>query len=66
MCSFHIPVMQREVVESLGCHPGGIYVDGTVGGGGHASEILRHTAPDGLLIGIDVDDDALFGSRRSD
>lgn len=64
MCSFHIPVMQREVVESLRCRPGGIYVDGTVGGGGHAGEILRHTAPDGLLIGIDVDDDALRESEE--
>jgi 16S rRNA (cytosine1402-N4)-methyltransferase len=73
MCSFHTPVMQREVIESLRCGPGGIYVDGTVGGGGHACEILRHSAPDGLLIGLDVDDDALqeseerlrpFGSRK--
>jgi 16S rRNA (cytosine1402-N4)-methyltransferase len=73
MCPFHIPVMQKEVVESLRCLPGGIYVDGTLGGGGHAGEILRHTAPDGLLIGIDVDDDALreseeqlkpFGNRK--
>ncbi len=73
MSSFHIPVMHREVVESLRVHPGGIYVDGTVGGGGHADEILKNTAPDGLLIGIDVDDDALreseerlsvFGSRK--
>jgi 16S rRNA (cytosine1402-N4)-methyltransferase len=73
MCSFHIPVMQREVIESLRCGPGGVYVDGTVGGGGHACEILRHSAPDGLLIGMDVDDDALreseerlkpFGSRK--
>jgi len=64
MCSFHIPVMQREVVESLRCRPGGTYVDGTVGGGGHAAEILRHTAPDGLLIGIDVDDDALRESEE--
>lgn len=64
MCSFHIPVMQREVVESLRCRPGGIYIDGTVGGGGHAGEILRHTAPDGLLIGMDVDDDALRESEE--
>jgi 16S rRNA (cytosine1402-N4)-methyltransferase len=35
-----------------------------VGGGGHAAEILRHTAPDGLLIGIDVDDDALRESEE--
>lgn len=64
MHSFHIPVMQREVVESLRCRTGGTYVDGTVGGGGHAAEILRHTAPDGLLIGIDVDDDALRESEE--
>ncbi len=73
MCSFHTPVMQREVIESLRFRPGGIYVDGTVGGGGHAFEILRETSPDGLLIGIDVDDDALreseerlepFGNRK--
>lgn len=64
MCSFHIPVMQREVVESLRCRPGGIYVDGTVGGGGHAGEILRHTAPGGLVIGMDVDDDALRESEE--
>jgi 16S rRNA (cytosine1402-N4)-methyltransferase len=56
--------MQREVVESLRCRPGGIYVDGTVGGGGHAGEILRHTAPGGLVIGMDVDDDALRESEE--
>jgi 16S rRNA (cytosine1402-N4)-methyltransferase len=56
--------MQREVVESLRCGPGGIYVDGTVGGGGHACEILHHSAPDGLLIGLDVDDDALRESEK--
>jgi 16S rRNA (cytosine1402-N4)-methyltransferase len=39
-------------------------VDGTVGGGGHAYEILRNSAPDGLLIGIDMDDDALDESKR--
>ena len=73
MFSFHIPVMQKEVIESLQCRPGGVYVDGTVGGGGHAHEILQKSSPDGLLIGIDVDDDALreaekrlkpFGSRK--
>ena len=64
MCSFHTPVMQREVVESLRCRPGGIYVDGTVGGGGHAGEILRYTAPGGLVIGMDIDDDALRESEE--
>ncbi len=73
MFTFHTPVMQREVIESLHLRPGGVYVDGTVGGGGHAGDILSKTAPDGLLIGIDVDDDALqaaeerlrpFGKRK--
>lgn len=64
MAVFHIPVMQREVVQFLQCRPGGIYVDGTVGGGGHAYEILKNSAPDGRLIGIDMDDDALHESER--
>lgn len=61
---YHTPVMQKEVVQFLRCRPGGIYVDGTVGGGGHAYEILQNSAPDGLLIGIDMDDDALDESKR--
>jgi 16S rRNA (cytosine1402-N4)-methyltransferase len=56
---YHTPIMQKEVVQFLQCRPGGIYVDGTLGGGGHAYEILRHSAPDGMLIGIDMDDDAI-------
>jgi 16S rRNA (cytosine1402-N4)-methyltransferase len=70
---FHTPVMVREVIESLRCRAGAIYVDGTVGGGGHAEAILQSTAPDGLLIGIDADGEALreaeqrlapFGDRK--
>jgi 16S rRNA (cytosine1402-N4)-methyltransferase len=64
MSSFHEPVMRQEVLASLECRPGGIYVDGTVGGGGHARAILEKTAPDGLLIGIDRDSDALLASER--
>ena len=56
---FHIPVMIREVIASLRCRAGAVYVDGTVGGGGHAEAILRSTAPDGLLIGIDTDQEAI-------
>ena len=52
---FHQPVMLAEVLSALNLGPGGIYVDCTVGGGGHALEILRRTAPDGLLIGLDRD-----------
>jgi 16S rRNA (cytosine1402-N4)-methyltransferase len=70
---FHEPVMCRQVLALLACRPGGVYLDGTVGGGGHAFAILEQTAPDGLLIGIDRDRDALkaaeeklriFGSRK--
>ncbi|MEA1936251.1 MAG: 16S rRNA (cytosine(1402)-N(4))-methyltransferase RsmH [Thermodesulfobacteriota bacterium] len=63
--SFHKPVMLKEVIDSLNCRPGGIYLDGTVGGGGHSYHILKKTAPDGMLIGIDTDDDALSESERT-
>lgn len=59
----HLPVMPREVVEGLGCKSGGIYVDGTVGGGGHAALILEASASEGRVIGIDRDDDALRAAR---
>lgn len=62
--SYHKPVMPEEVVHHLKCKPGGIYVDGTIGGGGHAGEILKKSAPDGRLIGIDRDDDAIAESAK--
>jgi len=73
MSFYHTPVLRKEVAEALQLKPGGVYVDGTVGGGGHALEILENIAPDGVLIGIDLDGDALaasedrlkaFGSRK--
>lgn len=57
--------MPREVTELLGCAPGRTYVDGTVGGGGHAREILRASSPDGRLVGIDRDEDALAEAREN-
>ncbi|MDD5723096.1 MAG: 16S rRNA (cytosine(1402)-N(4))-methyltransferase RsmH [Syntrophales bacterium] len=60
----HEPVMLKEMVDSLDCTPGGVYFDGTLGGGGHAYEILVRTAPDGVLIGVDRDEEALFESAR--
>ncbi len=59
MGGYHTPVLLEEVISNLRCRPGGIFVDGTVGGGGHARRILETTKPDGLLIGLDRDDDAL-------
>jgi len=51
--------MPEEVVRLLGCRAGGTYIDGTLGGGGHAAAILSASAPDGRLIGIDWDEEAL-------
>src|SRR5512136_2058033 len=55
----HVPVMRAEVLEFLNCRPGKTYVDGTLGGAGHARAILERTAPDGTLIGLDQDADAI-------
>ncbi len=55
----HIPVMRSEVLEYLNCRPGKIYVDGTLGGAGHARDICERIRPDGLLIGIDQDPAAI-------
>ncbi len=55
--------MVLEAVKYLQCAPGGVYVDATVGGGGHATEILKASAPDGRLIGIDLDTDAIGAAK---
>jgi 16S rRNA (cytosine1402-N4)-methyltransferase len=67
MQSEHLPVMTAEVVEFLVTRTDGVYVDCTVGGGGHARAILNN-APEGRLLGIDLDGSALdvAGQRLSD
>lgn len=55
----HISVMLTETVDLLNVRPGGVYVDGTLGGGGHSAEILRRLGGTGHLYGIDRDGDAL-------
>jgi len=64
MAVFHKPVLVAEVMASLQCRAGALYVDGTLGGGGHAFEILTNSAPDGRLIGIDADSDALREAEK--
>jgi len=60
----HIPVMVEEVISLLGCGPHRIYVDATLGGGGHSFEILRRTGPDGRVIGIEWDEEAFEEATR--
>ncbi len=55
----HIPVMLNECLEGLNIKPDGIYFDGTLGGAGHSSEILKQLNKNGLLIATDKDDDAI-------
>lgn len=55
----HIPVLLKEAVELLNCKSSGIYIDCTVGAGGHAERILELTSPDGKVVGIDQDEEIL-------
>lgn len=70
--SRHHPVLLKEAVDFLRCRSGGRYVDATLGGGGYAEAILEASAPEGLLLGIDWDPEAvervrtrlaMYGSR---
>lgn len=63
----HKSVLLFETVDSLNVKPDGIYVDGTLGGGGHSFQILKRLGDGGRLIGIDQDEDALraAGERLS-
>ncbi len=55
----HKPVMVPEVLEALGVQPGGRYVDGTLGEGGHAEAVLRASDPGGQVMGLDADHEAI-------
>jgi 16S rRNA (cytosine1402-N4)-methyltransferase len=61
----HIPVLYKEIIHALQPQRGGHYVDGTLGAGGHARGILEACTPDGLLLGLDVDPQALALSRET-
>lgn len=61
----HEPVLYQEIIHALQPRPSGQYIDGTVGAGGHARGILEACAPDGRLLGLDLDPQALALAREN-
>lgn len=61
----HTPVMLNECIENLNIKPNGIYVDGTLGGAGHSKVIASKLSKEGLLIGIDRDEEALKAAQET-
>jgi 16S rRNA (cytosine1402-N4)-methyltransferase len=61
----HQPVLYKEIIHALQPRRGGRYADGTLGAGGHARGILEASAPDGQLLGLDVDPQALALARKN-
>ena len=60
-----MPVLLAEAMDLMAVKTGGVYVDGTVGGGGHARAVLDRSGQDGFLLGLDRDEDALGRCRRA-
>jgi 16S rRNA (cytosine1402-N4)-methyltransferase len=60
----HVSVLLQETIDSLNIKPDGIYVDGTLGGGGHSLEICKRLGSGGRLIGIDQDNDAIAAASK--
>lgn len=61
----HVSVLLRESIEHLNLKPNGVYVDATIGGGGHSGEILKRLGPNGRLIGIDRDERAIEAAAKA-
>ena len=60
----HTSVLLHETIDNLNIRPDGIYVDGTLGGAGHSSEIVKRLNENGRLIGIDQDEDAIAAASE--
>lgn len=60
----HVSVLLEETIDGLDIKPDGIYVDGTLGGGGHAYEVCKRLSNKGRFIGIDQDGEALEAARK--
>jgi 16S rRNA (cytosine1402-N4)-methyltransferase len=61
----HTPVLYKEIIHALQPKNSGCYIDGTVGAGGHARGVLEACAPDGRLLGLDLDPQALALAREN-
>ncbi len=64
MQEFHTPVLFKETLDLLDPRPGGTYLDATLGGAGHSVEILKRIGPEGTLVGIDRDAEAIEYARK--
>ncbi len=62
--SKHVPVLTDEIVAGLQVRSGGRYLDATLGAGGHAASILHASSPDGLVLGLDADPEAVAFARK--
>ena len=60
----HTSVLLKETIEALNIVPGGVYLDGTLGGGGHAFEVCKKLNDNGRLYGIDQDADAIKAAGK--
>ena len=60
----HVPILLEACMDMLAVRPGGTYVDGTLGGGGHTEGMLRCSGPDGRVLGIDRDGDAIVAASQ--
>ncbi|MBI5324826.1 MAG: 16S rRNA (cytosine(1402)-N(4))-methyltransferase [Ignavibacteriae bacterium] len=61
---YHLPVLLKESIDSLVTDPDGIYIDGTLGGGGHTEEILNRLSKRGRIHSFDIDEDAVEHCRQ--
>ena len=62
---YHVPILLHKSIQILKPKPGGVYVDATLGGGGHFQELLKQAEYHGTFIGIDQDETAIINAKRN-